>query len=79
MSTLSAENLRKQFKSRVVVDDVSLEIKSGEIIGLLGPNGAGKTTCFYMLAGLIQCNEGSIALDGQNITNLSMHLSLIHI
>jgi len=73
MSILSAENLRKQFKSRVVVDDVSLEIKSGEIVGLLGPNGAGKTTCFYMLAGLIKCNDGGIALDGQNITNLSMH------
>ena len=65
MNTLNAENLRKQFKSRVVVDNVSLEIKSGEIVGLLGPNGAGKTTCFYMLVGLIQCNDGSIKLDGQ--------------
>ncbi len=73
MSKLSAENLRKQFKSRVVVDDVSLQIKSGEIVGLLGPNGAGKTTCFYMLVGLIQCNEGSISLDDKNITAMSMH------
>lgn len=73
MNTLSAESLRKQFKSRVVVDDVSLEIKSGEIVGLLGPNGAGKTTCFYMLVGLIQCNEGDIKLDEQNITRMPMH------
>jgi len=73
MNTLSAENLRKQFKSRVVVDNVSLEIKSGEIVGLLGPNGAGKTTCFYMLVGLIQCNDGNIKLDGQDITRMPMH------
>ena len=50
MSTLNAENMRKQFKSRVVVDNVSLEIKSGEIVGLLGPNGAGKTTTIKMMA-----------------------------
>ncbi len=74
MNTMSAENLRKQFKSRVVVDNVSLEIKSGEIVGLLGPNGAGKTTCFYMLVGLIQCNDGNIKLDGQDITRLPMHI-----
>jgi len=73
MSTLSAENLRKQFKSRVVVDNVSLEIKSGEIVGLLGPNGAGKTTCFYMLVGLIHCDDGNIKLDEQNITRTPMH------
>ena len=73
MNNLSAENLRKQFKTRTVVNDVSLEIKSGEIVGLLGPNGAGKTTCFYMLVGLIRCNEGKISLDDLNITNLPMH------
>jgi lipopolysaccharide export system ATP-binding protein len=73
MSTLSAENLRKQFKSRVVVDKVSLEIKSGEIVGLLGPNGAGKTTCFYMLVGLIHCDDGNITLNEQNITRTPMH------
>jgi len=73
MNKLSAENLRKQFKSRVVVDDVSLEIKSGEIVGLLGPNGAGKTTCFYMLVGLVQCNDGQIKLDGNNISSMPMH------
>ena len=73
MNTLRAENLRKQFKSRVVVDDASLEIKSGEIVGLLGPNGAGKTTCFYMMVGLIHCNDGSIRLDQQDITRTPMH------
>lgn len=73
MNTLSAENLRKQFKSRVVVDDASLEIKSGEIVGLLGPNGAGKTTCFYMMVGLIHCNDGNITLNEKNITRTPMH------
>ncbi|MEJ2115381.1 MAG: ATP-binding cassette domain-containing protein, partial [Gammaproteobacteria bacterium] len=73
MSTLSAKHLRKQFKSRVVVNNASLEIESGEIVGLLGPNGAGKTTCFYMLVGLIHCNEGTIKLDKQDITRMRMH------
>ena len=78
MSTLSAKHLRKQFKSRVVVDNVSLEIKSGEIVGLLGPNGAGKTTCFYMVVGLIHCNEGTIKLDKQDITRMPMHIRAKH-
>lgn len=73
MNTLSAKNLCKKFKSRVVVDSVSLTIKSGEIVGLLGPNGAGKTTCFYMLVGLVQCNDGCIKLDEKNITHMPMH------
>jgi lipopolysaccharide export system ATP-binding protein len=73
MNTLRAENLSKKFKSRVVVDKVSLELKSGEILGLLGPNGAGKTTCFYMLAGLVQCDAGNIHLDKENITHTPMH------
>ncbi|MGH1537325.1 MAG: LPS export ABC transporter ATP-binding protein [Gammaproteobacteria bacterium] len=73
MSTLSAKNLSKKFKSRAVVDNASLEIKSGEVVGLLGPNGAGKTTCFYMLVGLISCNKGCIKLDGQEITKMPMH------
>jgi len=73
MNTFSAVNLRKQFKSRIVVDDASLEIKSGEIVGLLGPNGAGKTTCFYMMVGLLHCNDGSIKLDQQDITSMPMH------
>lgn len=78
MNHLSAENLRKQFKSRTVVDNVDLTIKSGEIIGLLGPNGAGKTTCFYMLVGLIHCNAGRITLDDVNITDMPMHLRARH-
>ncbi len=78
MNNLSAENLRKQFKARVVVDDVSLTIKSGEIVGLLGPNGAGKTTCFYMLVGLIHCNTGNIFLNTLNITQMPMHMRAKH-
>jgi len=78
MSILSAKHLRKQFKSRTVVDNASLEIKSGEIVGLLGPNGAGKTTCFYMLVGLIHCNDGTIALDKQDITRMPMHARAKH-
>jgi lipopolysaccharide export system ATP-binding protein len=73
MNTLRAEKLIKKFKSRIVVNDVSLEIKSGEILGLLGPNGAGKTTCFYMLAGLVRCDDGNIHLDKKNITHMPMH------
>ncbi|MGH8744571.1 MAG: ATP-binding cassette domain-containing protein, partial [Burkholderiales bacterium] len=53
MSELKAQELRKRYKSRTVVRDVSLEVRSGEVIGLLGPNGAGKTTCFYMMVGLV--------------------------
>ena len=78
MSTFSAENLRKQFKSRVVVDNASLKIKSGEIVGLLGPNGAGKTTCFYMLVGLIHCNDGLILLNNVDITRMPMHQRARH-
>ncbi|MEE8481836.1 MAG: ATP-binding cassette domain-containing protein, partial [Acidiferrobacterales bacterium] len=54
MSTLSAHGLRKQYKGRNVVNDVSLTVNSGEVVGLLGPNGAGKTTCFYLIVGLIK-------------------------
>ena len=78
MNNLSAENLRKQFKARMVVDDVSLHIKSGEIVGLLGPNGAGKTTCFYMIVGLLHCNEGKITLNDLNITDMPMHMRAKH-
>lgn len=74
MNTLSAENLRKQYKSRTIVEDVSLQIKSGEIVGLLGPNGAGKTTCFYMLVGLVNCNKGTIRLNQQDITRMTMNI-----
>ena len=73
MSVLRAENLRKRFKSRAVVDGVSLEVASGEVVGLLGPNGAGKTTCFYMIVGLIPVDSGSIQLDTRNLTHLPIH------
>ena len=53
VSTLSAQSLRKRYKARTVVEDVSFTVKSGEVVGLLGPNGAGKTTCFYMIVGLV--------------------------
>ncbi len=73
MSTLKAINIRKRFKSRVVVKDVSLEVSSGEAVGLLGPNGAGKTTCFYMMVGLVPSDGGQIQLDEKDITRLPMH------
>ena len=73
MSELRAEHLQKRFKSRTVVKDVSLEVKSGEVIGLLGPNGAGKTTCFYMIVGLIPTNGGSIVLDGEHLNRMPIH------
>jgi len=73
MSILSAESLRKRYKSRAVVQDVSLTVSSGEVVGLLGPNGAGKTTCFYMIVGLIAADAGTIYLDGSELTHLPIH------
>jgi lipopolysaccharide export system ATP-binding protein len=73
VSTLRAEGIRKRFKLRQVVKDISLEIRSGEIVGLLGPNGAGKTTAFYMIVGLIPCDAGRILLDDHDLTHLPMH------
>ncbi|HHL52967.1 MAG TPA: LPS export ABC transporter ATP-binding protein [Flammeovirgaceae bacterium] len=70
---LRAEHLVKKYKKRKVVNDVSLQVEQGEIVGLLGPNGAGKTTTFYMIVGLIKPNEGEIYLDGENITALPMY------
>lgn len=70
---LRAEHLVKIYKGRRVVDDISVEVKQGEIVGLLGPNGAGKTTSFYMIVGLIQPNEGKIFLENDNITSLPMY------
>ena len=70
---LRAEHLVKKYKKRTVVNDVSVEVSQGEIVGLLGPNGAGKTTSFYMIVGLIKPNEGNIFLNDQNITNLPMY------
>lgn len=69
---LSAENLVKTYKKRKVVNDVSVEVNQGEIVGLLGPNGAGKTTTFYMIVGLVRPNEGQVLLEGENITALPM-------
>jgi lipopolysaccharide export system ATP-binding protein len=72
-SILRASHLRKSFRSRCVVEDLSLQVESGEIVGLLGPNGAGKTTSFYMIVGLISADAGSIELDEHDITGLPMH------
>lgn len=72
-STLSASHLAKSYNKRKVIDDVSITVNSGEIVGLLGPNGAGKTTCFYMIVGLIGADKGSIALDGADITHFPIH------
>ena len=71
--TLSAEKLRKSYSGNRVVEDVSLTIEPGEIVGLLGPNGAGKTTCFYMLVGLVKADSGDVLLDKQTLTNAPMH------
>jgi lipopolysaccharide export system ATP-binding protein len=73
MSLLKAENLKKQYRSRVVVRDVSLTVANGEVVGLLGPNGAGKTTCFYMIVGLVAVNGGRISLDSREIGQLPIH------
>jgi lipopolysaccharide export system ATP-binding protein len=73
MSILSAQEISKTFKLRKVVKSLSLEIKSGEVVGLLGPNGAGKTTAFYMIVGLISADSGTILLDGQDLTAQPMH------
>ncbi|MFN3758194.1 MAG: LPS export ABC transporter ATP-binding protein [Algoriphagus aquaeductus] len=70
---LRAEHLVKIYKGRRVVNDISVQVEQGEIVGLLGPNGAGKTTSFYMIVGLIQPNEGKIFLENQEITSLPMY------
>jgi lipopolysaccharide export system ATP-binding protein len=73
VSVLKATSLGKRYQSRRVVDDVTLSVSSGQVVGLLGPNGAGKTTCFYMIVGLIPCSEGRIELDNTDLTRLPMH------
>lgn len=75
---LSAQQLAKHYKKRRVVNDVDIELNSGEIVGLLGPNGAGKTTTFYMLVGLVKTDHGSILLDQQDITQYSIHARARH-
>ncbi len=73
MSELIVENLRKKYKSRTVVQDISLRLNSGEVVGLLGPNGAGKTTSFYMMVGLVPLDGGRILLDGKDLSRLPIH------
>ena len=72
-SELRAERLRKRYRSRTVVQDVSLEVHNREVIGLLGPNGAGKTTCFYMMVGLVPMDGGELYLDGKRLTHMPIH------
>jgi lipopolysaccharide export system ATP-binding protein len=73
MSELIVQNLRKKYKSRTVVQDISLTVHSGEVVGLLGPNGAGKTTSFYMIVGLVPSDEGRIILNEKDISRLPIH------
>ena len=73
MSLLKVTGLRKKYKARTVVKDVSFEVRSGEVVGLLGPNGAGKTTCFYMIVGLVSADGGEITVDGEAFTHMPIH------
>jgi len=73
MSELIIQNIKKSYKNNVVVKDISLSIKSGEVIGLLGPNGAGKTTSFYMIVGLVTSDHGNILIDNKNLTKMPIH------
>ena len=72
-SGLRVENLRKSYKKRVVIRDVSMELQQGEVVALLGPNGSGKTTTFYAIAGLIYPEGGHVKIDGRDVTNLPMY------
>jgi lipopolysaccharide export system ATP-binding protein len=78
MSQLHTYSLGKIYQSRRVVDDVSIEVNSGQVVGLLGPNGAGKTTCFYLIVGIIPCGEGRIEIDGVDLTGQPMHIRARH-
>jgi lipopolysaccharide export system ATP-binding protein len=73
MNELAALGISKRYRSREVVSDLSIKIRSGQVVGLLGPNGAGKTTAFYMIVGLIRCDRGNIILNGTDITRLPVH------
>jgi lipopolysaccharide export system ATP-binding protein len=73
MATLAAENLRKRYRARTVVTDVSVSVGSGEVVGLLGPNGAGKTTSFYMIVGLVAPDGGRIVINGQDVSQSPIH------
>ena len=72
--TLHTVGLVKAYKGRTVVNDVSFELQSGQVVGLLGPNGAGKTTSFYMAVGLVKPDAGQVLLDGKDITSWPMHM-----
>ncbi len=72
-ATLAAHNLKKSYKSRTVVEDVSFSVRSGEVVGLLGPNGAGKTTCFYMVVGLVTADAGEVYIDAARLSHQAMH------
>lgn len=74
MSELVVEHLKKSYKSRTVVQDISLQMKSGEVVGLLGPNGAGKTTSFYMMVGLVPLDGGRITLNDKDISHMPIHV-----
>jgi len=73
VATLTASNLAKAYRGREVVQDVSLHIESGQVVGLLGPNGAGKTTCFYMITGIVRADRGIISINNEDVTALPMH------
>jgi lipopolysaccharide export system ATP-binding protein len=73
VSSLDVKGLRKAYKGRTVVQDVSMHISSGEVVGLLGPNGAGKTTSFYMIVGLVRSDAGEILMDGRNLARMPIH------
>ena len=73
MKTLETHEISKTYRGRRVVDDVTVHVQQGEVVGLLGPNGAGKTTSFYMIVGLISPDSGRITVDGQDITHLPMY------
>lgn len=73
LSILVVEDLEKNYNTKKVVKNISVNVKSGEVVGLLGPNGAGKTTAFYMIVGLISCRRGRVSIDDYNLTNLPMH------
>ena len=74
MSKLICQNLLKKYNDKIVVNDVSITLTTKKVLGLLGPNGAGKTTTFYMLVGLIRCDDGMIMINDEEITNLPMHM-----
>ena len=74
MATLSAVNLHKSYGKKSIIEGVSLDVNSSEVVGLLGPNGAGKTTCFYMVVGLVPIDKGQVKIDDDDLTALPIHL-----